>query len=179
MKPNDLEHPMKGLLQNPYPSDWDPDTTLYGPDWRSRSGHTDGWWWATDNATLCGVKDGTKFDEDEADQSPIAAKVVEHLTADLTAPLWAVEPRDFAVIGGQGRLRDWGLFHLDRVADAALWVVGVDGRRVVVAVDPEPLCMRIVGPSGRVAVVMGMNETEGWFPTVDLPVADATTEATR
>ena len=170
-------HPFEGLKRGPVGADWDPDTILYGPDWRSRSGHTDGWCWATDGSTLCGFKDGGEY-ADEADESDVAAKVLGYLTDDLPAPLWAVEPADLGKIGGIGRLRDWGLFDLDRVHDAAVWVCGEDMRRVIVAVTPgENLMLRIVAPTGRVAVVMGMRHVDGWFPTIDLPAGDAVQEA--
>lgn len=175
---DDVVHPMKGLKHGPYPSQWDLDTEIYGVDWRSRSGHTDGWWWATDGATLCGVQDGEEFDEDEADRSTMAEKVVRYLTEDLPAPLWAVEPRDLGIIGGVGHLRDWGLFDLDRVSDAAAWVYGDDMHRLVVAVTPYPnLKLHIVSPTGRVAQVMGMRLVDEWYPTIDLPVTDAVAEA--
>lgn len=167
------EHPLTGLRHAPYPAQW-ADTLLYGPDWRSRSGHTAGWWWATDGSTLCGIEDGAELDEDDVDQSDMARKAVGYLTEDLIAPLYAVDPRDMAVIGGIGRLRDWGLFDLDRVHDAAGWVAGEDGRRLVLAVTPDPLALRLVSPTGRVAVVMGMRLIDEWYPAIDLPVEDVT-----
>ena len=170
-------HPIKGLLHGPSPSPWDPDTILHGPDWRSRSGHTDGWWWATDTVTCCGIEQGTEYDQGDADQDPWAPKVLLYLKADLIAPLWAVEPRDLTVIGGLGRLRDWGVWDLDRVSDAAYWVMGGGGSRIVVAVDRDLHALRLVSPSGRIAVVMGVRVDEGaWFPTIDLPVEDAVAE---
>ena len=165
--------PIRGLLHGPHPAQWDSDTEIWGPDWRSSSGHTDGWWWATDSFSLCGIKEGPEFDEDDADQTPTGAKAVEYLSADVDAPLYAAEPRDLSIIGGIARLRDWGIWDLDRVCDAASWVIGDDGRRVVLAVDRKLQSLRIIGPSGRVAVVMGVRESDGWFPAIDLPVVDA------
>lgn len=160
-------HPIRGLAHSAQPSNWDPETVLHAPDWRSRTGHTDGWHWATDTATVCGVREDDEYDDD----SPMARKVVEYLTADLVAPIYAVEPRDGFMLGGTGRLRDWGLWDLDRVADAIAWIVGDDGDRFLLAIDPGP-ALRMVAPSGRVALVMGMREPDpdSWYPSIDLPV---------
>lgn len=170
---NHRDHPINGLLHSPQPSGWDQETVLHAPDWRSRSGHTDGWHWATDTSTVCGLAVAV----DDNDDTMTGHKAVEYLTAELSPPLHAVEPRDLAIIGGIGRLRDWGTWDLDRVADAASWVIGDEGERVIVAVGDGP-SLTIVAPSGRVAVVMGLRHNEGeWYPTVDLPTTVA--EASR
>lgn len=167
----------EGLKQGPRRCDWDPETTLYGADEWAEFGVIDGWMWATDKSTA--VIQKSDLYEDLDSRVGRGRQVVELCTRDFPAPLYVVDPAHVAAIGGMGVVPRIGLLDLDRFRDAVLWAAGESAAaKVVMACDEMkdgPL-LRIAGPDGRVAVVIGMTMKAGtedhWRPTIDLPMVE-------
>lgn len=174
---------LDGLKQGPQPADWDPDTTLYGADEWAEYGVIDGWMWATDNSTALVQRSELYEDLDDERRAAKGRAVIKLVTADQPAPLYVVNVYEIARVGGVlGEIPRLGIFDLDRLVDAALWVAGdpdedtAPDTKIVVSHDEMSGgdLVRITGSAGRVAAVIGCKPDQPiWLPRVQLPLYDA------
>ena len=162
--------PVDGLLHIPSASDWDLDTYVWAPR-MAYAGVTSGWDWATDTSTIC----AERTDEPDTDPQPsVAPSVMGFLFNEPPdgAVMFKVARPHLAALGGAGFLRDWGPFDLDRVQQAAFWVLDEGAHLIAVPsyLDDKP-AVRLIGPTGRVAIVVGIvqHDSRDWLPAIDIP----------